>query len=233
MFFSERIISINPTDKVLEIGPGATPYFRSDVYLEKEYKTDKELIVQSGHVGLLKTNKKVITYKGDIFPFVDKEFDYVVCSHVLEHVDDADIFLQEIQRVGKKGYLEFPTLYYDYIYNFPEHQLFLMYRTGTINWMRKKESDLGKFHDVQSFFYKTCELGYYDFINKFKSYFFQGFEWVDHINSQHVNSLKELTYDMGSRDFLNNLQDDMKRTQTSLSIRHSIENKLKSIVDKF
>lgn len=158
MFFPERILSIKPTDKVLEIGPGATPYFRSDVFLEKEYETEKELIAQSGHVGRLKTDKRMITYNGDVFPFVDKEFDYVICSHVLEHVDDTDVFLKEVQRVGKKGYLEFPTIYYDFIYNFPEHRQLLYYKDGVISWMTKKESGILKYTPVQKFFYRTAEL---------------------------------------------------------------------------
>ena len=121
MFFAEKILSIKPSDKVLEIGPGATPYFRSDVFLEKEYETETELIAQSGHVGLLNTDKRVVTYDGFVFPFSNNEFDYVICSHVLEHVENVEMFLKEIQRVAKRGYLEFPTIYYDYIYNFPEH----------------------------------------------------------------------------------------------------------------
>ena len=194
MFFPERITSIKPTDKVLEVGPGATPYYRSDVFLEKEYETEKELIAQSGHIGILQTDKKFVTYSGNIFPFADKEFDYVICSHVLEHVENADVFLREIQRVGKRGYLEFPTIYYDYLYNFPEHQLFLLYRDGVINWMTKKESGLLDYAIIQKFFLKTCQLGYFEIINSCKDYFFQGFEWADNIKSIKVDNLEKLTY---------------------------------------
>lgn len=48
MFYPERICSINPGDKVLEIGPGATPYPRSDVFLEKQFDSEADLIAQSG-----------------------------------------------------------------------------------------------------------------------------------------------------------------------------------------
>lgn len=194
MFFPERIISINSSDKVLEIGPGATPYFRSDVFLELDYKNESERIAQSGHVGILKTEKEIVYYNGGRFPFEDKEFDYVICSHVLEHVPDANIFLMELQRVGKKGYLEFPTVYYDYIYNFPEHTLFLLERDGVINWMTKEESGLLKFASIQNFFYRTCELRYLDLINDCKNYFFQGFEWFDKIESKRISDINLLTY---------------------------------------
>ena len=42
-------------------------------------------------------------------PFNDKEFDYVICSHVLEHVNDPVFLKNEIERIGKSGYLELPT----------------------------------------------------------------------------------------------------------------------------
>lgn len=196
MFFPDRIKSITPNDKVLEIGPGATPYERSDVFLELNYDSEKERIAQSGNVGILDTDKTIVYYNGGKFPFKDNEFDYIICSHVLEHVDNADSFLSEIQRVGKKGYLEFPTIYYDFLYNFPEHQLFLLESEGVINWMTKEESGLNKFSAIQQFFYKTCTLKYYDAIEDFKDYFFQGFEWFDEIKSKHVNKIELLTYPM-------------------------------------
>lgn len=232
MFFSDRIKSIKPHDKVLEIGPGASPYYRSDVFLELKYDNDKERIAQSGHVGILETPKPIVYYDGGKFPFEDKEFDYVICSHVLEHVADADVFLREIQRVGKKGYLEFPTVYYDYIYNFPEHQLFLLQKGDIINWMTKQESGLMRFAPIQIFFYRTCELGYHETINNFKDYFFQGFEWFNTIESKHVSQLELITYSMESI----NLQYipvkkefESKKMYSMISFKNFLKSKLKKI----
>ena len=42
-------------------------------------------------------------------PFKDKEFDYVVCAHVIEHVNDPIFLKKEIERIGKSGYIELPT----------------------------------------------------------------------------------------------------------------------------
>jgi ubiquinone/menaquinone biosynthesis C-methylase UbiE len=232
MFFSDRIKSIKPTDKVLEIGPGASPYFRSDVFLELQYDNDKERIAQSGHVGILETPKPIVYYDGGKFPFEDKEFDYVICSHVLEHVADADVFLREIQRVGKKGYLEFPTVYYDYIYNFPEHQLFLLQKGDIINWMTKQESGLMKFAPIQSFFYRTCELGYHETINNFKEYFFQGFEWFNTIESKHVSQLELITYPMESINLQHKQvkkEFESKKMYSMISFKNFLKSKLKKI----
>jgi SAM-dependent methyltransferase len=194
MFFSKRIVSIESTDKVLEIGPGATPYFRSNVFLEREYESEEILIAQSGRVGVLHTDKPIFTYDGGRFPFQDNEFDYVICSHVLEHVENADTFLGEVQRVGRKGYLEFPTLYYEFIYNIPEHNLLLLYNEGKIKWMKKEESGLRKYEFIQELFFATLNKGYFGLISDCRDYFFQGFEWFDSIESTMVDQIKELTF---------------------------------------
>tara|TARA_B110000438_G_C15814922_1_gene651499 strand:- start:1019 stop:1666 length:648 start_codon:yes stop_codon:yes gene_type:complete len=42
-------------------------------------------------------------------PFNDKEFDYVILSHVLEHVPNLLDFASELERISKAGYIELPT----------------------------------------------------------------------------------------------------------------------------
>ncbi len=43
------------------------------------------------------------------WPFADKSFDFVVCSHLLEDVRDPISVCQELCRVGKAGYIETPS----------------------------------------------------------------------------------------------------------------------------
>ena len=83
MFFPDRIKNILPTYRVLEIGPGANPHPRADVFLEKEF-TQEEAYIQSGFEKPKISNKPIHYYKQLPIPFKDKEFDYVICSHVIE-----------------------------------------------------------------------------------------------------------------------------------------------------
>ena len=46
---------------------------------------------------------------GKKLPFKDKEFDYVILSHVLEHIPNIKEFKKELVRIGKSGYIELPT----------------------------------------------------------------------------------------------------------------------------
>jgi SAM-dependent methyltransferase len=58
-------------------------------------------------------DKKFIRLSENKLPFKDKEFDFVVASHVMEHVEDVDFFIKELERVSKKGYIELPTMLED------------------------------------------------------------------------------------------------------------------------
>ncbi len=44
-------------------------------------------------------------------PFANKQFDTVLCSHTMEHVDDPQRFFDELSRVGKKVTVVIPPLY--------------------------------------------------------------------------------------------------------------------------
>ena len=54
-------------------------------------------------------DKNFVKLENKHLPFKDKEFDFVIASHVLEHVEDLGFFITELERVSKKGYIELPT----------------------------------------------------------------------------------------------------------------------------
>jgi SAM-dependent methyltransferase len=58
-------------------------------------------------------NKKFIKLIEKKLPFKDNEFDFVIASHVMEHVEDVEFFIKELERVSKKGYIELPTMLED------------------------------------------------------------------------------------------------------------------------
>ena len=222
MMFASRITSIGEKDKVLEVGPGGNPFHRSDVLLEKKFNKHEQF-EQRGGTPELKTNKTIVYYSGLSFPFKSDEFDYVICSHVIEHVEEEEIpfFLSELQRVAKRGYIEFPTAYYDYLYNFDVHKTFVYYDGDKINFSSKKNFNLDSFKPIQNFFHTTLELGEESILESYRTLFFQGFEWNEEIKSKKVSSLKYLTFPL---DSINN---------NSLSIKRSlknIKNEMKNII---
>jgi len=89
--------------KVLEIGGGHNPDPRSQIIIDK-YSENKE------RGGDLVTDRPVIIANAeDLGFFHDKIFDFVIARHVLEHSDDPAKMLNEMERVGKAGYIETPS----------------------------------------------------------------------------------------------------------------------------
>jgi SAM-dependent methyltransferase len=194
MFFQDRIKNIKPGDRVLEIGPGADPHPRSNVLLEKKFGSEAEYASQFGNAQKLVTDKPVVFYEGDRFPFADKEFDYVICSHVLEHVDNVELFLSEVFRVAGKGYFEYPLVYYEYLYNFDVHVNYLKYREGHLKYMKKNRSALNEFKPVQEFFFQSLQKGYDQIVRDLLFLLMEGFEWDKPFQVTEVNDLKEICH---------------------------------------
>ena len=191
MFFPERIRLIKRTDRVLEIGPGNSPHPRANVLLERAFD-EVEALKQRGGTEKLETSKTIVFYDGGGFPFDDDAFDYVICSHVIEHVDDVEFFCSEMFRVAKRGYLEYPTLYYEYLYNFSVHTQLINFSEGELRHLPKTETGLQYFQPVQAMFNRALELGYSELVGDMKNVMFQGFEWSIPFKVRKAASIDEL-----------------------------------------
>jgi hypothetical protein len=203
MFFPERIKSIKAGAKVLEVGPGGAPFHRSDVLLEKRFANENEAQGQRGYAKPLATDKEIVFFDGGRFPFEDLAFDYVICSHVLEHVPAEEVphFLDELSRVAPKGYLEFPTVYYDHIYNFPEHVSLLLYRHGKINFIGKEECGFNGFKPIHKLFYESLKAGRNCMLHELTEYLFQGFEWENNIPREKATSIDGVSWGLSEIHF--------------------------------
>lgn len=193
MFFPEKIKRIRKTDRVLEIGPGGSPHPRADVLLELRFDDPREALNQRGGTEPLRTDKVTVYYDGGKFPFGDREFDYVICSHVLEHVPDVESFVAEMFRVAPMGYIEYPTIYYEYLYNFSVHVQLVNFESGELWYMPKCESSLTTFQPVQTLFHRSLELGYSDLVEDLKTVMFQGFEWHKSFPVRRASKIEELS----------------------------------------
>ena len=92
-----KVLEKNPNWKILDIGCGYRPHKYASVIADTKNFTN-----------LYKT-KKFVKISGKNLPFKDKEFDFVIASHVIEHVEDFQFFIKELERITSKGYIELPS----------------------------------------------------------------------------------------------------------------------------
>ena len=93
----DKILENNKSWNILDIGCGYTAHKNASVVCD---------IQDLSHVY---KEKNFVKLTSNILPFRDKEFDFVIASHVIEHVKDVEVFIKELQRVSSKGYIELPT----------------------------------------------------------------------------------------------------------------------------
>lgn len=182
MFFHQKITSIKPGDRVLEIGPGSTPHPRANAFLEYQFQDEDEAIRQRGDLVISPNyqGRPVTYYSGEKFPFEDGQFDYVIASHVLEHVQNPEVFMSEVYRVGKGcGYVEFPLPPYDYLFDFDVHTQLLWFdqENRTIQYLRKELTSLRQFSPITSQLRIALERGWDDLVAENLDYFFFGIEF--------------------------------------------------------
>lgn len=108
-------MNIRANDFVLEIGSGHNPNIRSDVLCDKFIDDDE----QRG--GMIVTDRPMVEADGQFLPFADDTFDYVICLHVLEHVETPELLISEMMRVSSRGYVETPSEIGERIYGWPYH----------------------------------------------------------------------------------------------------------------
>lgn len=95
--YINKTLKNNNNNKILDIGCGYTANSNAttiaDVQDFSNFYKDRNFVKIE--------NKKL--------PFRDKEFDFVIASHVIEHVEDFQFFIKELERIAHKGYIELPT----------------------------------------------------------------------------------------------------------------------------
>lgn len=126
-------MKIKTNDLVLEVGSGDKPYARSDILLDKALKDSSER--EAGKK--LVIDRPLVIAGVETMPFADKSFDYIIASHVLEHANNPAKFLDELVRVGKRGFLETPLPPRERVFNWPFHRWYVMAKNQKLVLIRK------------------------------------------------------------------------------------------------
>lgn len=133
--YDRNDLKIRRRDKVVEIGSGHNPMYRSDVIVEK-YINDN-----SHRCGDIKIypHQTFINADGENLPFKDQEFDYAICNQVLEHAEHSDLFMNELSRVARRGYIETPSLLGEHLFPKYSHKWVILDIDGKLVFFEKSK----------------------------------------------------------------------------------------------
>jgi len=169
---------IPPGAKVLDIGSGGFPFSRA-THLADLYPDET-----THRVDALKRDERPFDVV-DIqkLPYADQSFDFVFCSHVLEHLDNPGQAIRELQRIAPRGYVEVPTRLSDIMFDFTGieehhrwHGLNLDGTLALIEWPKSERRSVGTKH-----FFQVAQSSYHNPFQKLLednwNLFFTGIRW--------------------------------------------------------
>ncbi len=132
---------------MLDVGSGSNPHPSADILLEK-------YVDITHRYEPLVADRPTVLADACKTPFKDKAFDYVIAFHVLEHIDKPELFLNELQRIGKAGYIETPNAIFERLHPYDVHVLEVMNINDELIINKKSSSKPDKYFDELSVTYK-------------------------------------------------------------------------------
>ena len=181
------IVDVDRDALVLEIGSGNKPYPRSDILLDASLE-DYE------RAGNLVIDRPLVIGIGEYLPFKDKSFDYVIASHVLEHTSYPRLFIEEMMRVGKAGYIEVPAAWIERLNSWEIHRSKISAIDGVLV-IREKNKPICDEFVTNSFLERVFkERIWRRFMNRYPWLGVYQYHWYGSINYQIINEGASLNW---------------------------------------
>ena len=126
-----------PNDAIVaDIGFGGDPVKDATYYIDFELG---ETPHRNGEVAAAVPPEKFIQcdVNKQKIPLGDKSCDFVVASHLAEHIEDPNNFCGEMERIGRAGYIETPGLVQELLCNRTIHLWWVTKWRGVLYFIRK------------------------------------------------------------------------------------------------
>ena len=102
---------------VLDVGAGAWPNAVATIACDRSLAED---VHRTGRA--TKVDRPFVICDATALPFRDGAIDFVIASHIAEHIDEPEEFCRELGRAARAGYIETPSPLADYLLDEEYHQ---------------------------------------------------------------------------------------------------------------
>jgi uncharacterized protein YbaR (Trm112 family)/SAM-dependent methyltransferase len=167
-------MKIGPDDLVLDVGSGHNPNPRSDILCDRYIEDDTE------RGGSIRVDRPLIVADAHNLPFKTGAFDYVIASHIIEHMDDPLKFCSELQRVSKRGFIASPTELAEHMFYWTFHKWYVN-KVGNKLILHPKVNVPNIFGDLFHYLYEYNPW-YARFHRSLPDMFWMEYEWEGKIN---------------------------------------------------
>ena len=169
---------IPPDALVVDVGSGGSPNWRANVLVDKFLADDAERGYR-----LAIDERPFMVCDARYLPFRPKTVDYIICSHLAEHMEDPEALFAELSRVAKAGYVECPGRIHEMLHGWDYHRWYVDVRDGRL-MLEEKPRPLHdpEMHAWFSHFFTTDRQFERFFLDRLERLEMgAAYEWVDEI----------------------------------------------------
>lgn len=125
---------------VVDIGCGHQPNMRANILADKFLVDDAER-----RQPLALDERPFVVCDALYLPFKDGSVDYIICSHLAEHVEEPEALFAELSRVARAGYVECPGRMREILHGWEFHRWYVEVRGDELYFEEKPR----RLHDAE------------------------------------------------------------------------------------
>jgi len=132
---------IQPGWRVADYGGGTNPYPKAHVVIDNDPGGWVDRCTDGKDAREFDLEVRTADVQALQGVVADKEFDFVIASHVAEHVDNPIAFCREMIRTAKRGYIETPSPIYEAFFTWASHKWMVEVRNDALCFREKNATN--------------------------------------------------------------------------------------------
>ncbi|HEY8224448.1 MAG TPA: methyltransferase domain-containing protein [Pyrinomonadaceae bacterium] len=164
---------------VIDVGCGHMPNMRANILADKFLVDDAER-----HQPLALDERPFIVCDALHLPFQNSSVDYIICSHLAEHMEEPEALFVELTRVAHAGYIECPARMREILHGWEFHRWYVEVHDDKLIFEEKTRQihDL-ELHEWFSQRFENDPIFENFFVDNMERFnLVAAYDWVEHVN---------------------------------------------------